>query len=260
MIQQNIRNFLKYRFLLQELVVRDIKLKYRRSVLGILWSLLNPLLTMAVLSIVFSQLFRFEIPNYHIYVLTGLVMFSFHSEATTTAMNAVISNSALIKKVYIPKYILVFAKTTSSLVHLVFSVIAVLLILIFSDVKLTLINLLFPLPLIYLFFFATGIGLILSIYTVFFRDLAHLYTVGLTAWMYLTPIIYPIEIVPERYLFIIRTINPLYYLVLCFREIIFYNQVPSLQLHITCLVIALSAFTLGLYVFFKNQDRFILHI
>ena len=101
MLINHLKNFLKYRFLLQELVLRDIKLKYRRSVLGILWSLLNPLLTMAVISIVFSKLFRFELPNYHIYVLTGLVVFNFHSEATTTAMNAVISNSSLIKKIYI---------------------------------------------------------------------------------------------------------------------------------------------------------------
>ena len=260
MLAQPIKNFLKYRFLLQELVIRDIKIKYRRSVLGILWSLLNPLLTMAVLSIVFSQLFRFDVPNYHLYILTGLVLFSFHSEATTGAMNAVLSNSGLIKKVYIPKYILVYAKTSSSLVNLLFSIIAVFIIMILSGVDLTFVNLLFPLPLIYLFFFATGIGLILSSYTVFFRDLAHLYVVGLTAWMYLTPIIYPIEIIPQRYLFIVKTFNPLYYILQCFREIILYSKLPSLYLHLTCLGVAISFFMIGLYVFFKNQDRFILNI
>ena len=260
MLLQHIRNFIRYRFLLQELVLRDIKLKYRRSVLGILWSLLNPLLTMAVISVVFSQLFRFNVPNYHIYVLTGLVLFSFHSEATSTAMNAIYMNSALIKKVYIPKYILVFAKPISSLVNLIFSVIAVFIIILFSDVKLNFINLLFPLPLLYLFVFSTGIGLILSVYTVFFRDIGHLYTVGLTAWMYLTPIIYPVEIVPERFLFLVKTFNPLYYLLLCFREVVFFSRLPSLQLHLTCLGLALIALTIGIYVFFKNQDRFILHI
>ncbi len=260
MLIQPIKNFNKYRFLLQELVLRDVKLKYRRSVLGIFWSLLNPLLTMTVITIIFSQLFRFDVPNYHLYILTGIVLFSFHSEATTSAMNSILNNSGLIKKVYIPKYILVFAKTASSLVNLGFSVIAIFVILLFSDVKFTLINLMFPLPLLYLFIFATGIGLILSVYTVFFRDLAHLYTVGLTAWMYLTPIIYPIEIVPEKFHFIVKTINPLYYFLLCFREIILYSQPPSLQLHFSCLSIALFTFIVGLYVFFKNQDRFILHI
>jgi len=260
MLVQNITNLFKYRFLLQELVVRDIKLKYRRSAIGILWSMLNPLLTMAVLSIAFSQLFRFDVPNYHVYVLTGLVMFSFHSEATTTAMNAILQNSALLKKIYIPKYILVFAKPISAMVNLFFSVIAVFIILLISDVNITFVNLLFPLPLLYLFIFSTGIGLILSVYTVFFRDLAHLYSVGLTAWLYLTPIIYPVEIVPEKYLFIVKTINPLYYLLLCLREIVFYSRLPSLELHLTCFGLALVSISLGLYVFFKNQDRFILHI
>jgi ABC-2 type transport system permease protein len=257
---QHIRNFLKYRFLLQELVARDIKLKYRRSVLGILWSLLNPLITMTVISIVFSQLFRFDVPNYHIYVLTGLVMFSFFSDATSTAMNAILINSALIKKVYIPKYILVFSKSISAMVNFIFAIIAIFIILLFSDVKFNLVNLLFPLPMVYIFIFASGIGLILSVYTVFYRDLAHLYIVGLTAWMYLTPIIYPIEIVPERFLFIVKTYNPLYYFLLCFREIVFYSRLPSLELHITCLGLAFVALIIGIYIFINNQDRFIMHI
>ena len=135
MFVQQTRNFLKYRFLLQELVMRDIKLKYRRSVLGILWSMLNPLLTMAVITIAFSQLFRFDVPNYHLYILSGIVIFSFHSEATTSAMNAILSNSSLIKKVYIPKYILVLSKIMSSLVNLLFSILAVFIIMFFSDVQ-----------------------------------------------------------------------------------------------------------------------------
>jgi len=260
MLLKQIENFLKYRFLLQELVSRDFKIKYRRSVLGIVWSLLNPLITMTVISIVFSQLFRFDVPNYHVYVLTGLVLFFFYSEATSTAMNAVLINSALIKKVYIPKYILVFSKPISAMVNLLFSCIALFIILLFSDVRFQLVNLLFPLPLLYIFVFSTGIGLLLSTYTVFYRDLSHLYTVGLTAWMYLTPIIYPIEIVPERYLFIVRTYNPLYYFLLCFREIVFYSRLPDLQLHLTCIGLAFGALIIGIYVFYRNQDRFILHI
>ena len=260
MLIRQIENFLKYRFLLQELVARDIKLKYRRSVLGILWSMLNPMLTMAVIAVAFSQLFRFDVPNYHIYVLTGLVVFNFHSEATSTAMGAVLANSALIKKVYIPKYILVFSKPISSMVNLLFSIVAVFIIVLFSDAKFDPINLLVPLPMLYLFIFTTGLGLVLSVYTVFYRDLAHLYMVGLTAWFYLTPIIYPIEIVPERYLFIVKTYNPLYYILLCFREIIFYSRLPELQLHLTCIGLALGALATGILVFYRNQDRFIMHI
>lgn len=254
------KNFSKYKWLLYELVIRDIKIKYRRSVLGVFWSLLNPLLTMMVISTVFSQLFKFNIPNYHIYVLSGIIVFSYHSEATTTAMNAILHSSELIKKVYLPKYILVLAKTISSLVNFFFSTVAIFLIILFSDQNLTWVNLLFPLPLLYLFFFSTGIGLILSVYAVFYRDISHLYTVGLTAWMYLTPIIYPVEIVPAQYQIIVKQLNPLYYILLCFREIILYSSMPSIQLHLTCIAISGLAMLIGLYVFSKNQDSFILHI
>ena len=215
---------------------------------------------MSVISVVFSYLFRFSIDNYHLYILTGLVIFSFNSEATTTAMNSIIANSSLLKKVYIPKYILVFAKTTSALVNLLFSVLAVFVIILLSGVKLTFINLLFPLPLLYLFIFSTGLGLILSVYTLYFRDLAHLYTVGLTAWFYLTPIIYPLEIVPEKYLFIVKYINPLYYFLKLFRETIYYSVLPSLELNLICFGIAIFTFAIGLYVFYKNQDKFIYYM
>lgn len=254
-----IKNFLKYKHLLKELVVKDIKLKYRRSFLGLLWSLLNPLLMMIVLSIVFSNLFRRNIPNFTVYLLTGRIIFDYYSRATSTAMKSIISNGQLIKKIYVPKYIFPLAKSLSEFVNLLFSLIAVIIMLAVTKVKITLAILLFPLPLIYILIFATGVGLILSAYSVFFRDIVHLYGVALTAWMYLTPLFYPVEIIPTKYKFIIH-INPLYHIIECFRQIVLYGQFPSLQLHLISLLIGIITLAIGMFVFKRRQDKFILFI
>ncbi len=256
---QYINNFLKYRGLLSQLVLRDIKVKYKRSVLGLLWSVLNPLLTMTVMAIVFSQLFRFDIENFAAYLITGQIMFNFFSEATNMAMKTIMENASLIKKVYIPKYIFTISRNLSSLVNLAFSFIAVLIVVIFSGIKFNYSLVFAVLSLIYIFTFAAGVSLVLSAVAVFFRDVVHLYGVLLTAWMYLTPIFYPISIVPARYLFLIK-INPLYYYIEHFRTIILLQKVPSLQLNGICLLISLLSLLIGLRVFFKLQDRFILYI
>lgn len=254
-----ISNFLKYKSLLRELVVRDIKLKYRRSILGLLWSLLNPLLMMIVLTIIFSSLFKRNIDNFPVYLLTGRMIFVFFSETTNQAMMSIISNSSLIKKVYLPKYILPLSKALSSYINLMFSLLALIIVMIVTKIKITWVLILFPLPLIYTLIFSIGVGLVLSTYAVFFRDLVHLYSVLLTAWMYFTPIFYPVEIIPERYLFLVKS-NPLYYIVQCFREIVLYGRIPSLSLNLICLAIAIITLFFGLIIFYKNQNKFILYI
>lgn len=257
-------NFLKYKDLLYELVLRDIKIKYRRSILGMFWSLLNPLLMMIVLTIVFSHLFRFDIKNYPIYLLTGQIMFTFFSESTSSAMRAIIDNASLIKKVYIPKYIFPVSKVLSSFFNLIFSLLAIILvtigmILLGNNVNLTWTFLLFPVPLIFILTFSIGIGLILSCYAVFFRDLIHLYSVGLTAWMYLTPIFYPVSIIPQKYLILIK-LNPMYYFVEYFRKITFYGTLPTLKETLICILIDVIFLIIGLLVFYRKQNKFILHV
>ena len=254
-----IQNFLKYRNLLRELVVRDIKVKYRRSFLGILWSLLNPLLMMIIITIVFSSLFRFDIANFPIYLLTGQIMFNFFSEATNMAMFSIIGNGSLIKKVYIPKYIFPLSKVLSSFVSLLFSLIAIVIMIIITKVKITWTVLFFPLPLLYVLIFSIGIGMILSAMSVFFRDIFHLYGVILTAWNYLTPIFYPAKIIPNKYKFFIEY-NPLYYMIECFRDIILYGKLPSLQFNLICIMSCTLSLIIGTYVFYKNQDKYILYI
>ncbi|MGL4606011.1 MAG: ABC transporter permease [Eubacteriaceae bacterium] len=254
-----IQNFVKYRHLLIELVSRDIKIKYRRSVLGLMWSVLNPLLMMLVITAVFSQIFKFEIENFPAYYLTGVLIFNFVSEATTSAMTSILSGAALIKKVYIPKYIFPLEKVLFAFVNALFSMIAVAIVFIIIQVPIKWTIILFPIPLIYTLIFSIGFGLILATINVFFRDVGHLYGVWITAWMYLTPIIYPIEILPD---FVKRLLllNPLYYFVECFREVLLYGTVPSLGLNLACIGFSVTFLILGVLIFKSNQDKFILRI
>lgn len=252
-------NFLKYRFLLKQLVVNDIKIKYRRSVLGIVWSVLHPLMMMIVLTIVFSSIFKSAIYHFPVYILTGRIIWDMYSQATSSSMGSVIDNSALIKKVYVPKYIFPLAKVCSSLVNTLFSLVALALVMIVTGVKPTPTLILLPLPIFYTFLFATGVGLFLSAYTVFFRDLNYLYEVLLTAWSYFTPTFYPAEIIPKRLSFIL-TFNPLWHFIAMFRKVTMYGMIPSLQDNIMCLSIGLISIIIGFIAFYRKQDKFILYV
>lgn len=252
-------NFKKYRHLLIELVRKDLKVKYKRSYLGILWTLLNPLLMMVVLTTVFSTIFKRNIPNFPVYLLTGKIMFDFFSQATSGAMGSVVGGSSLLKKVYIPKYIFPVSKVLFAFVNLGFSLIALLLVMIVTKTPFNATLILLPLPLFYILLFSIGVGLILATYTVFFRDIMHLYGVVLTAWMYFTPLFYPAEIIPKNVLWILK-FNPLFHMIEMLRNIVLYDKIPTLKNNIVCLSFGLIALGLGLFVFYKKQDEFILSI
>lgn len=258
-MKKYIQNLMKYRHLISELVIRDIKVKYKKSILGVLWTLLNPLLTMVVLTIVFSNLFRFDIENFPVYLITGQVMFNFFSEATNMSMMSINDNAQLIKKVYIPKYIFPISKCMSSFVNLIFSLIAVLALIVFMKISINGSIVISIISLLYILMFAAGIGLILATINTFFRDTQHLYGVILTAWMYLTPIFYPVNIIPKKFEWMIA-MNPLFYIIQHFRASVMYGVVPSLKLNLICLANAVIVFIIGLWIFYKSQDKFILHI
>ena len=252
-------NFVKYYDLLIELVLRDIKVKYKRSVLGFAWSILNPLLMMIVMSIVFSTIFRSDIKNFPMYLITGQVIFSFFSEATNSAMMSIIGNGGLIKKVYIPKYIFPLSKVMFSFSNMIFSLVAVVIVAIATKLPITPAILLFPLPLIYVFVFSLGIGLLLASYAVFFRDLLHLYGIILLIWTYLTPIFYPITILPPSIKLLLK-FNPLYVFISNFREIVLYGNVPSLFSNLLCIAYAILALIIGTLAFRRTKDKFIFYI
>ena len=252
-------NFMKYKDLLFELVLRDIKIKYKKSILGFAWSILNPLLMMTVMSIVFSTMFKPDIPNFPMYLITGQVLFSFFSEATNMAMVSIIENGELIKKVYIPKYMFPLSKIIFSFSNMLFSLIAVIIVAVVTKLPLRFEMLLFPIPLIYIFIFSLGIGLILASFSVFFRDLLHLYSIILLIWTYLTPIFYPIKILPENIKNWI-SYNPMYIYISYFRDIMLNEKIPSLQFNLICIFISLTSLIIGMWVFKKKEDNFIFYI
>ena len=254
-----LKKFYKYRNLLSELVKRDIKIKYRRSVLGYLWSVLNPLLMMVVMSVVFSYMFRFDIENYTIYLLTGQLIYNFYADATNMSMSSIIWSGGLIGKVYIPKYILPLAKTLSSFVNMMFSLIALIIMLVITKTPITPVIFMFPIPLFYLLLICIGMGLILSVLAVYFRDIIHLYGVFLVALTYLTPIFYPISAIPDYALNILK-MNPLFYILNMFRDIVMHGTIPSLQDNLTCFVWGFVLIVVGLYIFRKKQDDFVLYM
>ena len=177
LLKQKIKVFLKYKTLLNELVVRDIKVRYRKSVLGLLWTVLNPLLMMCVITVVFSTLFRQNIPNFPIYYLAGSLIFSFNSEATSNGLYSIIGSASLIKKVYIPKYLFPISKVLSALVNLGFSLVAMFVVMIVTGAPFHATLLLMPLPIFYVFLFTSGLSLLLAAATVYFRDIAHFWGV-----------------------------------------------------------------------------------
>ena len=258
-MSQYIQNFVKFRPLLNELIARDIKIKYRRSVLGVLWTLLNPLCMMIVLSVVFSNLFKFDVENFPLYLLSGQVVFTFFSDSTTAAMSSIINNASLIKKIYVPKYMFVLSRIFSSFINLLASFTALLLVMVAMRAELHWTVLLVPIPMLLLVIFCLGVGLILAALTVKFRDIMHLYSVFTTALMYLTPVIYPMSILPKWLAPIVR-MNPITNILIMFRDVMLNNSLLDVKSLIIAIVEAFIVLILGLYVFYKNQDEFILNI
>lgn len=254
-----IQNFIKFRPLLQELMARDIKIKYRRSVLGVLWTLLNPLMMMIILSVVFSNLFKFDVEYFPIYLLSGQLIFNFYSEATNSAMGSILGSASLIKKVYVPKYLFVLARICSSGINLFASFFALILVMMAMRVELHYSIFLAFVPIALLVLFSLGVGLLLSAIVVKFRDIMHLYSVFVTALMYLTPVIYPMSILPE-WLKIIVKLNPLTNYLTMFRDVMINNRVFGAGDLLIGIVEAIAALAIGLYIFYRNQDSFILNL
>lgn len=258
-MKQYILNLLKYKDLFFELVRKDIKLKYRNSILGVFWSMLNPLLMMVVLSIVFMELFRVEIPNFPIYVLIGRILYQFFSESTNFAMDSLHVNAQLIRKVYVPKYFFPLSRVCSSFITTIIALLPLFIMMVVTGMTFDWVNLLFMLPLLYLFIICSGIGLLLSSINVFFKDMKHFYSVMLLVVMYMTPIFYPVSIIPDQYL-VLFWLNPLYPVVEIFRDIVMYGSMPDPTMHLLSIVYAVIYWIFGLFVFYKCQDKFIYYL
>lgn len=254
-----LKSIKKYKFLISQLVSRDFKTKYKRSVLGIFWSFLNPLLTMGVQYFVFSNIFKADVANYHIYLLIGIIVFNFFSEACGMMLLSIVGNASLLTKVYIPKYVYPLARVLSSGVNLCISLAPLLVFIIFSSIKITKVYILLIFPLFFVLVFSLGLGMLLSASMVFFRDTQFLWGVFNMIWMYATPIFYTENIVKESYRFVF-TINPLYYYIKFMRICILDGISPEPILYFQCFTFAIVMLVIGLFVFKKTQDKFILYI
>ena len=258
MLKNIITNFKKYSFLLSQLVSRDFKVKYKRSILGVLWSLLYPLLTMAVMAIVFSNVFKFSTPgvSYLAYLMTGLVMFNYMTEATNLSMSSVVANFALLNKIYIPKYIFPLEKCLFVGINFLLTLIPLYLVIIFTGTGLCIWHILLPFVVLCLFMFTFGMGLILASVAVFLRDLFYIYGIITMIWTYLTPIMYDISVISPGLQGVLK-LNPMYHYITFAREIILYHNVPSPLRFAICFGSAFIVLILGITIFRKTQDKFI---
>ena len=243
-------------FVIQELVSREMKRKYSRSKLGILWSILNPLLSMTVLSLVFSTMFRKSIENYPVYYLTGFLIWNFFTTATNTAMTSLADNQALLLQVRLPREIFPFSRVCTAFVNFLYSLAAYVVILAVFRISLGISAFFFPLVMILLFFFSlgAGYGYILAVLYVFFGDIRHLYSVFLTLLMYLSALFYPLELLPEGMQAFIRQ-NPIYQFIYAARSCVMYREIPSAGLWVKMILWSLLFYLAGIYIFRKAKTK-----
>ena len=215
---------------------------------------------MSVMAVVFSTMFNRKIENFPVYLFCGQLLFNFMNTCTHQAIFSITANAPLLKKTYIPKYIFTVAKITSGMVDLCFSLGALLIVMIFTGANFAWTNLLFPLVILQLYVFCVGLGLFLSQANVFFRDIQYIYNAVTTAWMYLTPIFYPIDALPENLQWIIKHCNPMYFYVAQFRDLIYSGRLPGNGIVLAGCATAVVALVVGIWSFGKSQDKFILYI
>lgn len=260
LFQKRLQNSWQYRDLLKQLVMRDIKLKYRRSFLGYLWSVLNPLLIMMVMTIVFSTMFSRNIDNFPVYLFCGQMLFNFMNNSTHQAISSITGNASLLKKTYVPKYIFTVSKITSGLMDFFFSIGALIIVMLVTRAKFTPYFLLIPFVALQLYLFCIGLGMFLAQANVFFRDIQYIYNAITTAWIYLTPIFYPIDMLPPNVMWIVKHFNPMYFYVGQFRDLVYYGRLPGPKIIFAGCVTAFLAVIIGIRSFLKTQHKFILYI
>lgn len=248
------RRLFRYRDLIRTLVARDLKVRYRRSAIGFLWTMLQPLLTMLVLTMVFSALFRFDIPNYPVYALAGIMFWNFFSQSVTASMNSLRGNAQLFTKVPVPKEVFPVATVIAGVVNLLFALVPLFAILLVTGHPIRPAILFLPVAIVLAALFTLGAGLLLSPLAVFFHDTVEMLSVLLTLLMYLTPLFYPMEIVPESFRWVVR-FNPLRSVLEVFRDPIYYAKIPPLS-HLTVVVVlVIVSLTVGAIAFRRSSDR-----
>lgn len=249
----------KHQFLFQQLVHRDFTKKYKRTVLGIAWSMLSPLLSLLVMRIVFTKLLGSEIEHYTVYLFSGQLVFSFFSDSTNEGMTSLLNNADIFTKVNVPKYMFLFSKNVSALINFGITLVIYFIFVLVDGIAITGKFFLLIFPIVCLVVFNLGIGLILSAIFVFFRDIQYLYSIFTMLLMYMSAIFYSIDQFSElgQYLFLL---NPIYLYIRYFRKIVIESTVPTLEFHLLAAAYAVVAFGLGCLIYKKKNHSFLYYV
>lgn len=256
---KTLRELWAYRELTRVLVGKELKLRYRRSVLGFAWTMLNPLFTMLILSAVFSHVMRVQIERFPVFVLAALLPWNFFAQSASGGAFSIIYNESLLRNIRVPRAVFPIALVSSHLVNLMLAMIPLALVMIWQGSSFSPAILLLPLPLIFLWAFTSGVALALSAGTVFFRDLGQIVEVSLTALFYLTPVLYPVSLLPGVVLRIVQ-LNPLVHLVLPFRRIFHEGAFPSATELALGAAVGIISFLAGLEIFRRREHLFLQYL
>jgi lipopolysaccharide transport system permease protein len=246
----------RYWNLISQLTKRDILARYKRSLLGVAWTMLNPLGTMLVLTIAFSQILRFDIPGYAAFVLSGLVAWNFFAQSTTASMVNLVWGGGLLKRIYIPRSAFALAAMGTALVNLVLSLAPILMVMLIVGVPIKLSILFLPIPCLILVLFSLGTGLLISTWAIYFPDISEMYQIFLSAWFYLNPIIYNDAMLPANLKFWFQNFNPIYNIIRLFRMPIYEGRLPGWDELLPSLIISIAIFIVGWLVFTSKSDEF----
>ena len=246
---------IRYRDLIYQLIRRDIVARYKRSILGVIWTMLQPLGMMLVITIAFSQLFG-RVEGYPVYLLSGLIAWNFFSQTTTAAIHQIVWGGALMRRIYIPHTAFSISSVGTGMVNLILSLIPLLLIMLIAQRPITWAILFVPIPLMLLTAFALGVGLMLSTMAIHFPDIKEMYLIIVQAWMYLTPVMYPADIIPVTYRDWLLYLNPMYYLINIFRAPIYDGSLPSLNILMVGIAVSVLTLLVGWSYFSSQMDNF----
>ena len=256
---QEFSEILRYRGLLRNLIERDIKKRYKRSALGFLWVMLDPLLMMLIFYIVFAGLFGKAVGNYTAYVITGIIMWQLFAQGTKVSSTAFIQNRSLISKIQLPTAIFPIAMVGSSFAHFIFSLIPLFTIILFSGTIPSYYLPLLPVAIALIVIFSMGISLTISTLTVFFHDVVYIYDVLLIGWMYLSAIFYPVSILPQKFQ-MLMSLNPLYHYISLFRACIYDTTLPIVEHLMFGTAFAVVSFAMGWTIYHRNRDKIIFYV
>ena len=244
-----------YREMLKNLVKRDLRTRYKESFLGFLWTFVNPLLQLIVYSLIFSTVLRMNVDKYPMFLFVALLPWLFFANTTQSGATLIISNGSLVKKVYFPREILPISITLSGLINLALSLIIAVLALVVFKIPLTISLLMLPLVMLIQFIFILGVTFIVSAINVYLRDVEHLWTIFLMAWFYLTPIVYPMEIIPTQYLKYFF-LNPVTLMIIMYRDIMYLGQMPDSIILVTSFILSCFVLWFGYLLFMKLSKGF----